>query len=93
MDFSEIFVSEIHHSRSATIEQVVDAVKLTGGVALKGAIQAGYSSHTGELQSLNMKLRRQLDLFANVVHIKVTFKHSIMRTQHTCIDILFYFFF
>ena len=27
-------------------------------------------SRTGELQSLNMKLRRKLDLYANVVHIK-----------------------
>lgn len=27
-------------------------------------------SHTGELQTLNMKLRAELDLYANVVHVK-----------------------
>lgn len=27
-------------------------------------------SRTGDLQSLNMKLKRKLDLYANVVHIK-----------------------
>lgn len=27
-------------------------------------------SRTGELQTLNMKLRRALDLYANVVHVK-----------------------
>jgi len=66
-----VYFSEIHHTRSASLEQAIKSVRSTGGVALKGAIQAGYSSHTGELQSLNMKLKRELDLFASVVHIKV----------------------
>lgn len=57
-----------------SLEEAVQAVKNTGGVALKGAIQSGYSSHTGELQSLNMRLKKALDLFASVVHIKVNFK-------------------
>lgn len=48
-------------------------------------------SRTGELQTLNMKLRNELDLFANVVHVRslpgVKTRHNvtivrIMQMQH-----------
>ncbi|KPJ19165.1 Isocitrate dehydrogenase [NAD] subunit beta, mitochondrial [Papilio machaon] len=56
------------------------SVKLGHGLATnQGAGQKGVPqgilatpdfSHTGELQTLNMKLRNALDLYANVVHVK-----------------------
>lgn len=36
----------------------------------KGILSTPFRSTSGELESLNMKIRKQLDLFANVVHIK-----------------------
>jgi isocitrate dehydrogenase (NAD+) len=65
-------LSEVHFSRSASIADAVDSIRRNNGVAIKGAIQesTGIGSF-GELHGLNMKLRRELDLFANVVHIKV----------------------
>uniref|UniRef100_A0A915HIH8 Isopropylmalate dehydrogenase-like domain-containing protein n=1 Tax=Romanomermis culicivorax TaxID=13658 RepID=A0A915HIH8_ROMCU len=83
VDFTEIFVSEIQHARSASLPDVVARIKSTGGIALKGAIQTGYSSHTGELQSLNMRLKRQLDLFASVVQIK---SMEGIKTKHKNLD-------
>ncbi|KAJ8868497.1 hypothetical protein PR048_030025 [Dryococelus australis] len=41
----------------------------TGGW-LQGILATPDYSHTGELQTLNMKLRNELDLYANVVHVK-----------------------
>ena len=42
-------------------------------------------SHTGELQSLNMKLRRALDLYANVVHVKTL---PGVRSRHNNVDVI-----
>jgi len=70
VDFEELFLSEVHRSRSVPIDEVVRSIQANGGVALKGVIQSAFSNPSGELRSLNTKLRRRLDLFANVVHIK-----------------------
>uniref|UniRef100_A0A914XCP3 Isocitrate dehydrogenase [NAD] subunit, mitochondrial n=1 Tax=Plectus sambesii TaxID=2011161 RepID=A0A914XCP3_9BILA len=70
LDFEEVFISEVHYSRSASIEDVVASIRRNNGVALKGVIQEAYTGHSGELQGINMRLRRELDLFANVVQIK-----------------------
>lgn len=40
-------------------------------------------SNIGELQTLNMKLRRTLDLYANVVHVKSL---PGVKSRHTNID-------
>lgn len=42
-----------------------------------------FYSHTGELQTLNMKLRNALDLYANVVHVKSL---PGVKSRHTNID-------
>ena len=63
--------SEVHYSRSASIADAVASIRKNNGVALKGVIQEAYTEYAGELHGLNMRLRRELDLFANVVHIKV----------------------
>ncbi|GMT32836.1 hypothetical protein PFISCL1PPCAC_24133, partial [Pristionchus fissidentatus] len=71
LEFEEVFLSEVHYSRSSSIESAIEAIARNNGVALKGAIEesAVRQAH-GDVQGLNMQLRRQLDLFANVVHIK-----------------------
>lgn len=39
-------------------------------ICLQGILATPDYSRTGELQTLNMKLRTNLDLFANVVHVR-----------------------
>lgn len=68
LEFDEVFLSEVHYTQSATIDDVVESISRNNHVALKGVIQDGLK---GETHGLNMQLRRRLDLFANVVHIKV----------------------
>lgn len=42
-------------------------------------------SRTGELQTLNMKLRRALDLYANVVHVKSL---PGVKSRHDKVDLV-----
>lgn len=69
VDFETFFFSEVHHTMSAPLEDVAKSIA-TNGICLKGILATPDYSHTGELASLNMKLRRALDLYANVVHVK-----------------------
>lgn len=64
------FFSEISYSRSASISDAVSAIKRNNNVALKGAIQE-YDGVESELHGINVSLKNELDLFANLVHIKV----------------------
>ncbi|CAJ0583780.1 unnamed protein product, partial [Mesorhabditis spiculigera] len=71
IEFEELFLSEVHWSRSESLESAVEAIRRNNNVALKGAIQEATMLHTeGDIQGLNMRLRKKLDLFANVCHIK-----------------------
>uniref|UniRef100_A0A1I7TLG9 Isocitrate dehydrogenase [NAD] subunit, mitochondrial n=1 Tax=Caenorhabditis tropicalis TaxID=1561998 RepID=A0A1I7TLG9_9PELO len=80
IEFEEIFLSEVHYTRSSSIENAVESIGRNNNVALKGAIEESAVLHTeGELQGLNMRLRRSLDLFANVVHIKTL---DGIKTRH-----------
>ncbi|CAI4231010.1 unnamed protein product [Auanema sp. JU1783] len=80
LEFEEVFLSEVHYSRSASIENAKEAIARNNNVALKGAIEESAMIHTeGELQGLNMRLRRELDLFANVVQIKAL---DGIKTRH-----------
>lgn len=64
--------SEVHPKRSEPLDHVIDRIRANNGVCIKGVIQSVYLTKAGgELGSLNMRLRRELDLFANIVHIKV----------------------
>ncbi|BES96496.1 Isocitrate dehydrogenase [Nesidiocoris tenuis] len=69
VEFETFFFSEVHAGMSAPLEQVAGSIH-RNGVCLKGTLATPDYSHTGELQSLNMKLRQMLDVFANVVHVK-----------------------
>lgn len=47
---------------------------------VQGILATPDYSRTGELQTLNMKLRNELDLFANVVHVRSL---PGVKTRHT----------
>jgi len=69
IDFEEVFVSEVHNGPRVDVNRVVESCK-RNQVILKGIISSPLQSEDGILRTLNMRLRRSLDLFANVVHIK-----------------------
>ncbi|CAH1117514.1 unnamed protein product [Phaedon cochleariae] len=69
MEFETIFFSEINPLKSATLEQVASSIS-RNRVCLHGIVATPDLSATGELQNLNMKLRKRLNLFAQVVHVK-----------------------
>jgi isocitrate dehydrogenase (NAD+) len=79
LEFDEVFVSEVHYNRSASIEDVMKSIKKNNGVALKGVIQEGTLDLVGDQAGINMQLRRKLDLFANVVHIRTL---EGIKTRH-----------
>ncbi|KAJ0170816.1 hypothetical protein K1T71_013588 [Dendrolimus kikuchii] len=69
VDFESFFFSEVNPTLSAPLEDVVNSVA-KNKICIKGILATPDFSHTGELQTLNMKLRNALDLYANVVHVK-----------------------
>ncbi|ERL94192.1 hypothetical protein D910_11474 [Dendroctonus ponderosae] len=69
VDWESYFFSEVNPTLSAPLEDVAKSIS-KNRVALKGILATPDYSHTGELQTLNMKLRNELDLYANVVHVK-----------------------
>lgn len=82
VEFEELFLSEVHSAMSVSVEEVMQSVK-KNGVALKGTLQSPFSNVTGELQTLNMKIRKDLDLFANVVHVR---SFPGVKTRHSGLD-------
>ena len=85
VDFDTFYLSEIHPSSStATLEEVINSVT-QNSVCLMGHLGALEVSKTGELDSLAMKFRRRLDLFANVVRVKT---HAGIPTKHKNVDLV-----
>lgn len=82
VEFEELFVSEVHPTNSTPLEEVVASIR-NNGIALKGTLQSPFSSHSGELRTLNMVMRRELDFFANVVHIC---SFPGVQTRHSNLD-------
>ncbi|KAK5644599.1 hypothetical protein RI129_005899 [Pyrocoelia pectoralis] len=82
VDFEPYFFSEVNPTLSAPIDQVTSSIT-KNKVCLKGILATPDYSHTGELQTLNMKLRNELDLYANVVHVKSL---PGVRSRHTGVD-------
>lgn len=74
--------SEIYPSMSVSVETVIESIQ-RNGIALKGILSTPFSSYAGELQTLNMKLRKDLDLYANVVHIR---SFPGIKTKHQGLD-------
>ncbi|CAG5013846.1 unnamed protein product [Parnassius apollo] len=69
VQFESFFFSEVNPTLSAPLEDVVNSIT-RNKICIKGILATPDFSHTGELQTLNMKLRNALDLYANVVHVK-----------------------
>ncbi|XP_011497254.1 PREDICTED: isocitrate dehydrogenase [NAD] subunit beta, mitochondrial [Ceratosolen solmsi marchali] len=69
VEFEPYFLSEVNPTLSAPLEKVSSSIT-KNGVCLKGILASPDHSHSGELQTLNMKLRKELDLYSNVVHVK-----------------------
>ncbi|XP_076658527.1 isocitrate dehydrogenase [NAD] subunit beta, mitochondrial isoform X2 [Halictus rubicundus] len=69
VEFEPYFLSEVNPTLSAPLEQVSNSIA-RNRVCLKGILATPDHSMTGELQTLNMKLRKSLDLYSNVVHVK-----------------------
>lgn len=84
VDFENYFLSEINHRMSAPLEDVANSIQ-RNGICLKGILATPDYSHTGELETLNMKLRRSLDLYANVVHVKSL---PGIKARHSNVDII-----
>lgn len=82
VDFETYFFSEVNPTLSAPLEKVSESIS-RNRVCLKGILASPDYSHTGELQTLNMKLRNALDLYANVVHVKSL---PGVKSRHTNID-------
>lgn len=81
IEFEEYFLSEINPSMSVPLETVVNSIK-SNGIALKGILSSP-ATNSGDLETLNMKIRKQLDLFANVVHIR---SMAGFKTKHPNLD-------
>lgn len=63
--------SEVHHTRSASVENVIASVKSNNNVALKGVIQESLEHNSSSMDvGLNTQLRCRLDLFGSLVRIK-----------------------
>lgn len=67
---------------SSPLEDVVASIR-KNKICLKGILATPDFSRTGELQTLNMKLRNELDLYANVVHVVSL---PGIKTRHKGID-------
>ncbi|XP_046382804.1 isocitrate dehydrogenase [NAD] subunit beta, mitochondrial [Ischnura elegans] len=84
IDFEKYLFSELLPGMSASVEEVVKSIS-KNGICLKGILASPDYSNTGELQTLNMKLRNALDIYANVVHVKSL---PGVRSRHEGLDIV-----
>jgi len=82
VDFDEVYVSEIGSPHHVDEDLAVNSI-YKNKVALKGVICSPLVHEGSVLTTLNMRIRRKLDLFANVVHVK-----SIpgLETRHNNLD-------
>lgn len=85
VEFEELFISEVHPTMSVPVDQVAESIN-KNGIALKGILSTPYTAGTShDLQSLNMRLRKLLDTFANVVHVRSL---EGIETRHKDLDFI-----
>jgi len=82
VDFEELYFSEINHGASRSLDDVMASVR-KNKVALKGVIGIPEVGWGGELMGLNTSLRKNLDLYANVVKVRSL---PGIRSRHQNID-------
>ncbi|XP_071960153.1 LOW QUALITY PROTEIN: isocitrate dehydrogenase [NAD] subunit gamma, mitochondrial-like [Antedon mediterranea] len=83
VDFEELLLSG-EREDAESVEQAIIAVK-RNGVALKGNIHTDLDKLQIGDKSDNVTLRKNLDLFANIVHCK---SYPGINTRHNAIDIV-----
>lgn len=85
VEFEEFWISEIQDRNSEDVmKQAADSI-IRNNVALTGDISSRLSAMHGELASTKFLLRKNLDLFANVVRVK---SFEGYRTRHDNLDIV-----
>jgi len=84
MDFEVYFMSEVHAALSSPVKSVVDSIA-RNGICLKGILTTPAFSASGEADTLNIKMRKSLDLYANVVKVS-----SIpgVKSRHSDVDLV-----
>ncbi|VDK69436.1 unnamed protein product [Litomosoides sigmodontis] len=70
LEFEEVFLSEVQHSRSVSLEDAIKTIKKNNNVALKGAIKEAEAANDPDREDINRSLKKGLDLFASVSNIK-----------------------
>ncbi|KAL2763921.1 isocitrate dehydrogenase [NAD] subunit beta, mitochondrial isoform a precursor [Daubentonia madagascariensis] len=87
VEFQEHHLSEVQNMASEEkLEQVLSSMK-ENKVAIIGKIHTPME-YKGELASYDMRLRRKLDLFANVVHVKSLPGYMSARGVIECLKIV-----
>jgi len=86
VEFEEYRISELD-TRSDSMEDVVSSIK-NNMICLKGTLASHEFSTSGEAKTLNMKLREELDLFANVVQVKSLNGIECDHVRHDGINIV-----
>lgn len=69
VEFEEVMASELLPGRSSSVEDLVSSFK-RNKVGLKGVLTTPAVSEGGALESMNQRIRLQLDLFSHVVRVK-----------------------
>merc|ERR550532_2528346 len=82
LDFEPIYFSEINHGASKSIDEVMASVT-KNKVCLKGVIGIPEVGFAGDLMGYNTALRKNLDLYANVVKVRSL---PGVSTRHQGID-------
>ena len=84
MDFEVYFMSEVHSALSSPMAQVTESIR-RNGMCLKGILTTPSFSASGERDTLNIRMRNTLDLYANVIQVK-----SIpgVKSRHSDIDLV-----
>ena len=84
MDFEVYFMSEVQSALSTPVSTVVESIR-KNRLCLKGVMTTPLWSASGESDTLNIRMRNQLDLYANVVKV-----NSIagVKTRHSDLDLV-----
>jgi len=79
VEYDDHFLSEVFTSRNTSYEELKKSI-VKNGVCLMPPHKSAMRGQGGELETLNMKLRKELDLYANVVFARtvpgVTVRHK-----------------
>jgi len=84
VNFETFFMSEVHSAQSTPVKTVADSIA-RNGLCLKGILASPSFSASGEADTLNIRMRKNLDLYANVVRVK---SFPGVKSRHSDIDLV-----